>query len=169
MNQPESVVLLAEENHNTDDLSEFDIPICRYCLESQIDLKDIQLINPCKCTNPICQKCFNIKIKLGDDTTPRCELCREPFTMTIDVLCSRSNSSPNPLYYKKNNSHLVQRIYNETPDTTVEIGTNFTNNTDTRIIRCMQSVIHVVLWIVILLVLGYFCWIIFLRIKTNNY
>ena|SRR5271154_2293499 len=43
--------------------------VCKYCQRSITELGDVKLIRPCKCTNPVCESCFQ-KYAI-------CEICKE--------------------------------------------------------------------------------------------
>ena len=53
--------------------------VCKYCFENSISCPNIQLITPCKCTNPVCIKCLQQRII--HNKKMKCEICTEPFIL----------------------------------------------------------------------------------------
>jgi E3 ubiquitin-protein ligase DOA10 len=74
---------MAQENSETVYLLDPpNIDLCRYCLSNQTECNSI-FINPCKCTNPICESC--LKIQLEYTHSKICEICRSPFVITNEM------------------------------------------------------------------------------------
>jgi hypothetical protein len=60
-----------------------DQAVCKYCLLSQFELDlDNTLINPCKCTNPICRECFSRQILFNKNN--QCEICDSVLNMPVN-------------------------------------------------------------------------------------
>ena len=58
--------------------------LCKYCLQNKKELRDITLLLPCQCTNPVCRICLQRYLtNRTKEQDPHCEICRAPYDENI--------------------------------------------------------------------------------------
>ena len=102
----EHIYCISKGNHH----SMADIIMCKYCLESSNSNPRIELITPCKCTDPVCVACLQeqiIKTKKIE-----CEICVSPFIVTNIFLDQIKDKIDNGTYIKLLNAAINNKLDN---------------------------------------------------------